>query len=182
MCRRSGCSDGLAKSKTHWQVLGNQVMLAPFDSDARAAAARVSMDKWSGYPAARDRLLTSIAEPRTESHRGDHGRHSLELGERTARELRSPRPPVVAAEFVGTSITSGGDGFDRVGGVSTATMSENPHMKWQNSRRGYVTCSVDGDAWNTEYKTVAYVSKPGAAIETPTKWRVEHGRAGITPA
>ena len=54
-----------------------------------------------------------------------------------------------------------------------------PHIKWQSSRRGYVSCTVAADAWTTEYKTVAYVSKPDAPVDTPTKWRVEHGRAGI---
>jgi alkaline phosphatase D len=85
--------------------------------------------------------------------------------------------PIIGAEFVGTSISSGGDGSDR--GVREATMSENPHLKWQNNRRGYVVCHVDEAAWTAEYRTVAYVSKPGAPVETPTKWRVEHGRPGI---
>ena len=88
--------------------------------------------------------------------------------------------PIVAAEFVGTSISSGGDGSDRNLVATPSMMSDNPHIKWHNSRRGYVSCSVAPDAWNVEYKTVAYVSKPGASLDTPTKWRVEHGRPGIT--
>jgi alkaline phosphatase D len=38
---------------------------------------------------------------------------------------------------------------------------------------------VTPDSWTAEYRTVAYVSKPGAPVETPTKWRVERGRPGI---
>jgi len=89
---------------------------------------------------------------------------------------------VIAAEFVGTSIASGGDGADRAGSVTPSAMSENPHLKWQNSRRGYVVCRVDDKSWTTEYRTVSYITKPGAPVETPTKWRVEHGRPGILPA
>ena len=63
--------------------------------------------------------------------------------------------------------------------ATPATASENPHIKWQNSRRGYVSCTVAGDTWNTEYKTVGYVTKPDAPVDTPTKWRLEHGRPGI---
>ena len=77
--------------------------------------------------------------------------------------------------------TSGGDGTER-SYVSDAQRGENPHLKWQNNRRGYVMCRVDSDAWHTEYRTVPYVSKPGAPIDTPTKWRVEHGRPGIQQA
>ena len=86
--------------------------------------------------------------------------------------------PVVAAEFVGTSITSGGDGNEQPANVTNA-LGENPHVKWQNSRRGYVSCRVDAKEWTADYKTVAFVSKPGAPLDTPTKWRVEYGRPGI---
>jgi len=172
-------SAGLASSPAHWQVLANQVMLAPFDS-APGPEVRLGMDNWSGYPAARDRLLASIdqhARNTTVVITGDiHSNWVNELHSSFAK----PERPVVAAEFVGTSISSGGDGTDRSASVTPATMSENPHMKWQNARRGYVVCSVDGDAWQAEYRTVNYVSKPGAPVATATKWRVEHGRAGIT--
>jgi alkaline phosphatase D len=92
-----------------------------------------------------------------------------------------PDRPTIAAEFVGTSITSGGDGSEQQARV-TAVLSENPHLKWQNSRRGYVSCTVDSKSWTAEYRTFAFVSKPDCPVTTPTKWRVEHGRAGILGA
>ena len=55
----------------------------------------------------------------------------------------------------------------------------NPHVKWQNSRRGYYVCDVTPQAWTTEYRTFEYVSRPGAPVRTPTRWRVEHGTPGI---
>ena len=53
--------NGLASSRTRWQILANQVMVAPYDS-LTGSGVRHSMDQWSGYPAARDRLLNSIAK------------------------------------------------------------------------------------------------------------------------
>ena len=50
------------------------------------------MDKWSGYPAATERLLGSIATVRAESHGHDQRRHPFELGERAARRIRARRP------------------------------------------------------------------------------------------
>ena len=79
---------------------------------------------------------------------------------------------------MGTSISSGGDGSEQTARVTNA-LPENPHIKWQNSRRGYVSCRVDSKQWLADYKTVAFVSKPGAPLETPTKWRLERGRPGI---
>jgi len=174
-------SDGLATSRAHWNVLANQTMLAPFDT-MPGPQVQLPMDNWSGYPKARDRLLDSIAKHapnRTVVVTGDiHSNWVNELHSSFER----PDRPIVAAEFVGTSISSAGDGTDRARYVTPATMSENPHMKWQNSRRGYVTCSVDGDSWSAEYRTVRFVSKPGAPVETASKWRVEHGRPGISSA
>jgi alkaline phosphatase D len=169
--------DGLAKSKTHWQVLANQVMVAPFDAEV-GPNTRAPMDRWDGYPAARDRMLHAIQ--RTTANKtviitGDI--HSNWVNEVHAGFDR-PGKPVVAAEFVGTSISSGGDGSEQTARVTNA-LGENPHVKWQNSRRGYVSCRIDPTQWTADYKTVAFVTKPGAPIETPTKWRVEHGRPGI---
>jgi alkaline phosphatase D len=174
-------NDGLAASKAHWQVLANQVMMAPFDSMA-GPGARYSMDQWSGYPAARDRVLKMVADHapnRTVVITGDI--HSNWVNELHS-DFSNPGRPVVAAEFVGTSISSGGDGSDRTALATDAMLSDNPHIKWQNSRRGYMTCSVTPEAWTAEYRTVSFVSKPDAPVSTPTKWRVEHGKPGIQKA
>ena len=87
-------------------------------------------------------------------------------------DFRRPERPSIAAEFVGTSISSGGDGNDDSVLSTPEVRAENPHIKWQQNRRGYMRCTVDGDAWTTEFRTVAYVSRPDAPIETPSRWRV----------
>ena len=97
-------------------------------------------------------------------------------------ELRSsfatPDAPAIAAEFVGTSITSGGDGAEQSPALA-ARLTESPHIKWQQSRRGYVTCTVTPDEWRAEYRTVPFVTRPDAPIETSTTWRLRHGQPGI---
>lgn len=174
-------SNGLATSKHRWQILANQVMFAPVDIQP-GPKRTFHMDSWGGYPAASDRLLASIAKyapNRTVAVSGDiHSAWVNELHDHFASE----KSPIVAAEFVGTSITSDGDGEEHPKNFTDVTMSENPHLKWQNSRRGYSVCRVDGDVWNTEYRTLDYISKPGSPIHTPTKWRVERGRPGIVRA
>jgi hypothetical protein len=104
-------ADGLGSSSARWRVLANPVMIAPYDNLA-GDQERVSMDQWSGYPAARSRLLESIAQRapnRTVVLTGDiHTNWVNEL--RT--DFRRVERPSIAAEFVGTSISSGGDGND----------------------------------------------------------------------
>jgi alkaline phosphatase D len=175
--QESWLADGLA-SRARWQVISQQIMVAPFDFRA-GAEQQVSMDQWSGYPAARDRLLGTIAERapnRTVILTGDiHSAWVHEVATRYDRE----GAPVVAAEFVGTSISSGGDGADRSGSVTDVAMAENPRTKWQNARRGYLSCTVSESEWRTDYRVVPFVAQPDAPIQTASSWRVEHGRAGI---
>jgi alkaline phosphatase D len=172
--------EGISSSKAKWQVLANQVMMAPFDSQA-GDGQRESMDQWSGYPVARDRLLGEIARRapnRTVVITGDI--HSNWVNELKS-SFSTPDAPTIGAEFVGTSISSGGDGSDR-NLVEGPLAGDNPHVKWQNSRRGYVTCTVTPDEWHAEYRTVEYVTKPDAPVATPTRWVVRNGVAGIEKA
>ena len=171
-------ADGLGASRAHWQVLGQQVMMGPYD-DLSGPETRLHMDGWGGYPANRDRLLRTIAERaanRTVVLTGDI--HSNWVNELRAGFDR-PDHRVVAAEFVGTSIASGGDGGPQSPRL-VAALAENPHIKWQSNRRGYLVCEVGTDAWTSEYREVAYVSRPGAPVETAARWRVERGKPGIT--
>lgn len=170
--------DGVGASKAAWQVLANQVMMAPYDSTV-GPDTTVSMDQWSGYPVARDRLLRSLAERaanRTVVITGDI--HSNWVNELSS-DFSRPGRPVIGAEFVATSISSGGDGMALLPATAVAALAENPHVKWHNRQRGYVLCAVNADTWNTSFRTVPYVTRPGAPIETPSRWQVTHGKAGI---
>ena len=169
---------GLGASDARWQVLANQVMVAPFD-ERPGEEVFLPLDTWSGYPAARDRLLRTIAERapnRTVVLTGDiHTSWANELRDDFSR----PDRPTVAAEFVGTSISSGGDGAVRASWVNPAALAEAPHIRWHDARRGYVRCTVGPEAWTTDYRVLPFVSRPGAPVETASRWRLAHGRAGV---
>lgn len=169
--------EGLGRPGVAWEVLAQQVMMAPFDRDP-GEATFVSMDQWSGYPAARDHLLRAIGERapnRTVVLTGDI--HSSWVNELRAGFDRPDRD-IVAAEFVGTSISSGGDGQEQWPVVAGA-LEANPHVRWQNARRGYLRCTVTPGTWTTDYRTIPWVSRPGAPMETASSWRVERGVPGV---
>lgn len=169
---------GLRTSLARWQVLAQQVMMAPYDFRS-GDEQLVSMDQWSGYPVARDRLLGNIAQHaanRTVVLTGDI--HSSWVNE-LWQSFNRFESPVVAAEFVATSISSGGDGADASGGVTAETRAENPHMKWHSARRGYLRCDVSATEWRTTFRTVPFVTRPGAPVESASTWVVEHGRPGV---
>ena len=85
-----------------------------------------------------------------------------------------PESRTVGVEFVGTSITSGGDGLE-LPIAETNFKKENPHLHYFLAKRGYVSCSVDAKEWRSDYRIVPIVTKPGAGIETRAKFRVAAG-------
>jgi alkaline phosphatase D len=82
-------------------------------------------------------------------------------------------------EFVGTSITSGGDGTAEPRNLD-ALLAENPCVKFHNAERGYVRCEVTPERWTTDYRTVPYVTRPGAPIATRATFMVESGQPRLT--
>ncbi len=85
--------------------------------------------------------------------------------------------PIVGTEFVGTSISSGGDGQDVPPRVAEF-LPDNPHVRFHNAQRGYVRCTMTRDRWQTDFRIVPFVTRPDAPIETRASFIVESGRAG----
>ena len=171
-------ANGLGASRSRWQVLGNQVLMAPYDFTVGDGVS-MAMDQWGGYPAAQSRMLKTIAERapnRTIVLTGDiHTSWANEL----ASDFSRPGRPVVAAEFAATSISSGGDGTATLPPNAVAQLAENPHVKWHHRQRGYISCTLDEHACTADFRVVPFVSRPDAPVQTASRWRTTHGRPGI---
>jgi alkaline phosphatase D len=135
------------------------------------------MDQWARYPAARDRLLTYLDERRPANPiviSGDiHSNWVADL----KRDFADQGSPTVATEFVGTSISSGGDGND-ITPAFEAILAENSHVGFYNNQRGYVRCDLTRDRWMADYRVLPFVARPEAPIGTRASFVVEDGRPG----
>jgi alkaline phosphatase D len=175
--QREWLFDHLAESPARWHALAQQVMVAPLDI-AAGPPEEFSMDKWMAYQPDQQALLAFLASRKPSNPivlTGDiHNSFACDLH---AKNL-DPASPVVGTEFAGTSITSGRDGTD-VSPRYQAVMADNPHVKFHNSQRGYVRCTVTPERWTTDYRVVAFVSRPGASVETRASMIVENGRPGV---
>ena len=87
----------------------------------------------------------------------------------------------MGAEFVGTSITSSGDGSD-TRAETARVFAENPHLRFYNNQRGYVLCTVTPEQWRSEYRVVEKVSVPDAPVAARATLIVENGKPGIQKA
>jgi alkaline phosphatase D len=168
-------TEQVRRSSAVWSVLTQQVSLVSVGNPARPEL--VYMDGWSGYPVARDRLVGFMAEQRPRNFvvlTGDiHASFVMDVN----RRVDDTSTPLVATEFMGTSISSAGDGRER---WPTLRDYENtiPAMKWHSARRGYVRCEVTAREWVTDYRLLPYVRRPGAPVETKASFVVEAGRPG----
>ncbi len=93
-------------------------------------------------------------------------------------DFDKPGSPTIATEFVGTSITSGGDGADQTP-AGANLLAANPHLKFFNSQRGYVRCRVTRSEWSSDFRVVPYVTLPDAPVSTRATYVVEDGVPGV---
>jgi alkaline phosphatase D len=137
-----------------------------------------SMDQWPAYAHERMELMRFIAERKISNPiviTGDI--HSNWVNELRVDD-RKHDAPVVATEFIGTSITSGGDGVDKPGGTERL-MRHNPGIKFHNAERGYVACTVTPKTWQSDYLTVSRVSVQNAAVNKRASFAVEAGNPRV---
>jgi alkaline phosphatase D len=171
---------GVDQSQSRWNVLAQQITFSRVPDPTRPTFQ--PMDPWSGYPAARDRLLAWIAERQQKNIvviTGDI--HASFVMDVTRDALRPDASPTIATEFIGTSISSVGDGLDRWGQLRNYETTV-PNMKYHNARRGYVRCTLTPDRWTSDYRTVPYVTRPGAPVETAATYVVQNGKPGAERA
>lgn len=170
----------LDRSHAKWNVIANQVLMARIDQKPGPEEA-VSADQWSGYEVCRDRLMKFLDQRKPNNPvviTGDI--HSNWVSDLKVN-WKDEKAPVVASEFVGTSISSGGDGVDERP-TTQGVYQENPHLKMFNGRRGYVTLTLNQKQCRADYRVVPYVTRPGAPIQTHSSWIVEDGQRGVQRA
>jgi alkaline phosphatase D len=172
---------GLRRSRgaprVRWNLLAQQVVMAPLSYRTGEGAPAWSMDAWDGYPAARQRLLDAFASGEVSNPvvlTGDiHSSWVIDLHADPER----PESPIVGTELVGTSITTNGDGRDAP--EETEGMNaRNPHVRFYDDRRGYVTCDVNEQRLSARFRVVPLITQPGGAVQTRAEFVVESGRPG----
>ena len=172
--------DGLGASRATWNVLAQQVFFCQRDLQA-GSGERWNLDAWDGYVASRDRITSGIVE------RGVANPIVLtgDVHQNYAADIKSnfddPDSATIGSEFVGTSISSGGDGSP-TSPAGLAQLEENPHLKYYNRQRGYVHCRLTPGQWRADYRIVPYVTRKGAPIHTEASFVVDAGRPGLQPA
>ncbi len=173
-------ADGFHSSRARWDVLGQQVFFSQVDFTPGTARG-FNPDAWDGYPGSRDRVVDSWVAAKARNLvvlTGDfHAHWAADVKQR----FDDPASPVIAAELVTSSITSGGDGSEAQPGAAT-TLAENPHLKFHNNRRGYVRTRFTASEVTADFRVVPWVRRPGAPGQTRATFVIEDRRPGLQQA
>ncbi|AZG44991.1 alkaline phosphatase D family protein [Gordonia insulae] len=153
--------DGFTHHRHRWNVLAQQTTMADLARSVDGSRA-VSMDGWSGYEAARARVLDGARArdvPNLVSMVGDIHRNVV-ADLRTTYQRESP---TVGVELAGTSISSGGDGEDS-DAADRALKAASPHVRFGNAQRGYVLNRLHRDRWEAEFRVADSIATPSAKL------------------
>ena len=170
--------DGLGRSQSTWDVLGQQVFFSerdftPGDVDS------FSMDAWDGYVASRERILGGAVERGVAPVvlTGDVHRHyAADL----KADFSDPSSATVGVELVTTSVTSGGNGSDTTP-ATDQQLAENPHIRFANTQRGYLRARVSRQELQADFRVIPFVDQPGAPVSTRQSFRVDAEQTGLQP-
>jgi alkaline phosphatase D len=167
--------DSLSGSPATWNVLAQQVMMGMVDQ--RAGEQRsFSMDQWPGYAHERIELMKFIENRKVTNPVVLTGDIHTNWVNNLRVDDRKAETPVVATEFVGTSISSGSSKANKR--QTEMLLAENPCVQFYNSERGYVRATITPDSWISDYRVVEDVTKPGGSAATRGSFVVEADTPG----
>ena len=136
-------------------------------------------DDWDGHPANRARLLKHIRDARVSNPVVVSGDIHSFFANDLRLDFDDTASPIVATEFVGTSISSYGPPYD----VLAQALPDNPHVHFFDSRRrGYVCVDLERRLMQVRMRAVSDAADPKAGIATYRTFAVEGGRPGVVAA
>ena len=179
--QRNWLKQSLTQSHGTWNVLAQQVMMAMVGMPNGGVPMTYSMDQWPGYAHERMDLLRFMTERKVANPVVLTGDIHMNWGNELRVDDRKPDTPVVATEFVGTSISSAGDGQDKIKDHDKL-LSNNPCIKFHNRQRGYVRCTLTPETWTSDFMVVDKVTKPGGKVTKRTSMVIESGNPKLKKA
>src|SRR5688572_10418315 len=166
--------DGLASSRQRWNVIAQQTLMAQLNR-AEAPGKSVWTDGWDGYPGSRRRLLEHLATAKVSNPVVIGGDVHAFYVSQLKPDFDDPGSPVVASEFVGTSISSQHGAQDWL----EKRRAANPHVLLAESRyRGYTRVDVTPKRMQVDLRAMESVQTREAPCSTLASFVVEDGRPG----
>ncbi len=173
--------DSFRGSGARWTLLAQQVPMLRADRDPDPNIFAPSMDKWDGAVAARDRLFAAVEQAKLRNLVVVDGDVHFNCAGELKKNFADEKSATLGVEFVATSISSLGDGFD-INARFKALMQQDPHIQFYNGQRGYVRHVVTPERWQADYQVLDKVTVPDGRMTTRRSFVVESGVSRLVDA
>jgi len=167
-------SKGLQDSKKLWKFVAQTTQISSTRISTPIGKLTYT-DAWDGYPQARRRLLEDLHRSKINNVVTLGGDVHMNVAANLRLAPNDSGSPIVASEFVTTSITSPGLGQNTTGLIK-ASNSDIVHM--QSDERGYSLITVDALRATCEFRTTPHPVQIGAAFKEQATYTVETGSPG----
>lgn len=157
----------LRASKARWKVLVQPVFFARRAFPGSGGGPTFSKDAWDAFPAQRARIMDAAGENLVVLTGDVHNHWACDL----PADFADPASRPVGVEFVTTAITSLPPDTD-----NPAILALNPHIRFFDGHRGYLTGTAGPDTFEVTYRGVDYVDRPGSPVRTLARFGVVDGR------
>lgn len=167
----------MSASTARWNLFASGTVMAYVDGQL-GPGVTFSTDSWNGYPAARARFLSGLTEQGVSNPVVVSGDIHAFLAASHHRDPGDPDTPIVASEFVTSSISSQGVPQP----LTDARRTTNPSVLFANSeRRGYLRLDVTRQRLQVDMVASESVVQRDAGSKVIASYVVEHGRPGPVP-
>jgi alkaline phosphatase D len=167
-------TNSLSRSKRQWKLVAQATQISSTSVPAPVGRSYWN-DAWDGYPEARKRLLQTVVDAQLKNVVTLGGDVHCNVAANLRLEPNNPQSPIVASEFVTTSITSRGLG-DKPAAVIRESNSDLLHFR--SDERGYSLITVTPSDVRCEFRTTPFPAGTEPALKTQAIYVVKHGQAG----
>ena len=168
-------AQGLAASRRQWRLLAQSTQISSTGVNTPVGRS-IFTDGWDGYSAARRQLLQTVVDAKVSNVVALGGDVHQNVAAQLRLEPNNPQSPIVASEFVATSITSRG-----MGAFTQARIrASNPDILHARSdERGYALVDITPERMHTQFLTTPFPAQAGAKLQLQAQFQVLAGQAGV---
>lgn len=167
-------TDSLRQSKRPWKLVAQATQISSTGVPAPVGRSYWN-DAWDGYPEARKRLLQTVVDAKLQNVVTLGGDVHCNVAANLRLEPNNTDSPIVASEFVTTSITSRGLG-DKPASVIRDNNADLLH--YRSDERGYSLITVTPQDVRCDFKTTKFPAGSEAGFKTQASYVVKRGKAG----
>jgi len=167
-------TESLSHSKRQWKLVAQATQISSTSVPAPVGRSYWN-DAWDGYPEARKRLLQTVVDAKLQDVVTLGGDVHCNVAANLRLEPNNPLSPIVASEFVTTSITSRGLG-DKPAAVIRESNSDLLH--YRPDERGYSLITVTPNEVRCDFRTTKFPAGSEAGFKTQASYVVKRGKAG----